>query len=162
MLSDKEKDMARYLAEVHNLANKGIKGRGKGHKVKRVYPPPQPPQQQQQPSSPSASPIGTTVDTAPYPMPLPNHHHNTAPQLPPMVSFYGLSNPAACIMNRPPPSAMLFGCGGLPLSLNTRDTTYAHYHSDGYADQSVQGPTPVLYVYKEEHEQELAFGDRLY
>ncbi len=96
--------MARYLAEVHNLANKGIKGRGKGRKVQRVvllHPPPHLPQQ----SFPSPSPIGT-----------PNHDHNTAPQLPPMTSFYGLVN----------------------------------------------WPAPVLYGYKEEHEEELAFGDRLY
>jgi hypothetical protein len=176
ILSEKEKAMALYLAEVHNLANKGIKGRGKGHKVERVlllHPPPHPPypqQLQQQQSFPSTSPIGTTVYAAPYPMPLPNHHHNTAPQLPPIAhsSFYGLSNPATCSMNRPPPTAMLSGYVGPPLSLNTRDTAYAHHrHHGAYADQlsdasSVRELTPVLYICKEEHGQELAFGDRMF
>jgi hypothetical protein len=62
---------------------------------------------------------------------------------------------------------MFFGCGGLPLSFNPRDTAYAHnYHHDAYADRlsdasSLYGPTPVRYV-MDEHGQELAFGDRLY
>ncbi|KAK3903208.1 hypothetical protein C8A05DRAFT_14816, partial [Staphylotrichum tortipilum] len=156
-LSDKEKDMARYLAEVHNLANKGIKGRGKGRKVKRVHLPPQPPQQQQQQqqSFPSTSAIGTAVYAAPRPMSLlvqgfPNHHHNTAPQL---SSFSDFNNPAGYRMNRPPPTAIVFGYGGPPLSLNTRDT-YSYHHGT-YTDQlSVYGPTSVLHVYKEEQEQE--------
>jgi hypothetical protein len=102
-------------------------------------------------------------------MPLPNHHYNTVPWLPPIadLSFYDLSNPAACSMNSPQPTAMLFGYGGPPLSLNIRDTAYAHHHHHGaYADQfsdesSVHEPTPVLYTYNEEHGQELAFADRL-
>jgi hypothetical protein len=141
MLSDKERDMARYLAEVHNLANKGIKGRGKGRKVKRVsllHPPPKPPQQQQQ-LFPSTSPIGTTLYAARYPMSLlaqasPYHHDNTAPRLPPTAHFSsGFGNPAACTMNRSS-AAMPFSYGGLPPSLNTPDTTYAYHPSDAYAD----------------------------
>jgi hypothetical protein len=81
MLSEEEKEMAKYLADVHNLANKGIKGRGKGRKVKRVmmlHPPqPQHHQQQQQLPSPDASPISTTsMHATPYhPMSLAPHHH---------------------------------------------------------------------------------------
>ena len=127
--------------------------------------PPQPPQPQQQQSFRSTSPIGTTVSVAPFLLVqgFPNHHHNTAPQLPPIAHFSasGFGNPAACIMNRPPPTAMLFRCGGLPgpLSLNTRDTAYAHYHHyDAYADHS-----DASSVYGAmEHGQDLAFGDRLY
>lgn len=55
MISDDDKEMAKYLSEVHNLANKGIKGRGKGRKVKRVMML-HPPQHQ---SSLSTSPIST-------------------------------------------------------------------------------------------------------
>ncbi|KAK4032837.1 hypothetical protein C8A01DRAFT_40706 [Parachaetomium inaequale] len=81
--------------------------------------------------------------------------------------FYGLSNPAAYSMNWPPPTAILWGYSGPPLSFNTQDTAYAHYHHyDAYADysdaSSVHGPMPVPYIYKEEHGQDLAFGDRLY
>ncbi|KAK4095784.1 hypothetical protein N658DRAFT_94956 [Parathielavia hyrcaniae] len=158
VLSESEKNMAAYLAEVHNLANKGIKGRGKGRKVKRVSHPPRPPHQQQQ-SFPSTSPIGTTVYAAPCPMPLPNHHYNTLPRLPPIAdpSLYGLSNPAACSMDWLPPTAMVFGYGGPPLSLNISNSASAHNHHHGaYADQfsdasSVHEPTPVLYTYNEEH-----------
>ncbi len=161
MLSEKDQDMARYLAEVHNLANKGIKGRGKGRKVKRIHLPPQPPQkQQQQPPSPSASPIGTTVDTAPYPMPLPNHHHNTAPQLP-LIAHPFFRNPAAYGMNLWSPTAMFFSYGDPLLSFNTRDTYYTHTDQLSNAS-SMHRPTPVLYVCEEEHKQGLAFGDRLF
>lgn len=69
VLSDKEKDMARSLAKVHNLANKGVKGRGKGRKLERVLP------HQQQPQL-------RKFCMAPYPMAHPNHHYSSLDGLP--------------------------------------------------------------------------------
>ncbi|KAK4134589.1 hypothetical protein BT67DRAFT_441753 [Trichocladium antarcticum] len=170
MLSEKEKALARYLAEVHNLANKGIKSRGKGRKVERV-PPPHPPHQQHQQllqqSSPSTSPIGTTVYAAPYPMAPCSRAFPTTTTTPHNSYHREHTPPFTASAIRPPPTAMLFGCAGPALPFNTRDTAYAYnYHHDAYADQlsdasSLYGPTPVLYV-KDEHGQELAFKDRLY
>ncbi|KAL2142365.1 hypothetical protein VTI28DRAFT_1257 [Corynascus sepedonium] len=84
------------------------KGHGKGHKVERVLlllPPPHPPHQQPQ-SSASTSPIGTTNSTLP---------------------LLGPQHTAACSINQPRPTAMLFGYGG-HLPLNTHDTAYTYYH----------------------------------
>lgn len=172
MLSEEEKEMAKYLAEVHNLANKGIKGRGKGRKVKRVlmlHPPQQP--------APAASPVSTTtVHASTYPMSLLPHglsHVHAPPPPPPQLQqqptahhglpYYGLSNPAAYSMSRPP-SNMLFGAN---MGMNTRDTYghggYSMLDSDQISDvSSVHGSTPVMHVYDEEHGRELAFGERLY
>ncbi|AEO56910.1 C2H2 transcription factor [Thermothelomyces thermophilus ATCC 42464] len=69
MISEEDKEMARYLVDVHNLANKGIKGRGKGRKVKRVLML-HPPQHQ---ASPSTSPVSATGHTGPYQMSLQPH-----------------------------------------------------------------------------------------
>ncbi|KAL1835914.1 hypothetical protein VTJ49DRAFT_5892 [Mycothermus thermophilus] len=161
LLSEEEKEMAKYLAEVHNLANKGIKGRGKGRKVKRVMMlhPPQPP-------SPSPSPVSAAspLDTSPYPVSLvshglPHHHHHhlshhhqhNIPPLPQTsaphgqhggLPFYGggLSNPAAYSMSRPPlpppppPAGMLYD-GGASLGVHTTTTprdAYTHHHG-GFA-----------------------------
>lgn len=38
MISEEERNIARYIAEVHNFANKGIKGRGVGRVVSRLLP----------------------------------------------------------------------------------------------------------------------------
>ncbi|KAK4152623.1 hypothetical protein C8A00DRAFT_16079 [Chaetomidium leptoderma] len=153
-LSEEEQEMARYIADVHNLANKGIKGRGKGRKVRRV-----------------TNPMNTTtVHANPYPMSLlqqglPNLR--APPQQPTMqqhgLPMYGLSNPAAYSMSRPP-NNMLFGGG---LAINTRDTYghggYGMLDSDQLSDaSSVHGSTPVMHMYEEEHARELAFGERLY
>lgn len=123
MLSPEDIEMAQYIAEVHNLANKGIKGRGKGRKVKRVtimhLPHEQQPQhhhhhhhqqqQQHQLPSPAPSPVATTIHTAgPCPLTLLPHglpnlnslpyqpHLQPAPQHHP---YYGFSNPAAYSMS---------------------------------------------------------------
>src|SRR5690242_8381424 len=69
MISEEDKEMAKYLGDVHNLANKGIKGRGKGRKVKRVLML-HPPQHQ---SSPATSSISATGHTGPYQMSLLPH-----------------------------------------------------------------------------------------
>jgi hypothetical protein len=169
-ISEEEKEMARYITDVHNLVNKGIKGRGKGCKVKRLtlLHPPQP--QSQQYSSPDSSPISPTAivhTAAPYPMTLLAHGlpnlHNTPPH--PTTAyhghhhhhhqaFYGLSNPAAYSMARPSAN-MIFGG---PLTINTRDAyghgAYGMLDPDQLSDaSSVHGSTPVM---------ELTFGERLY
>ncbi|KAL2166382.1 hypothetical protein VTG60DRAFT_2811 [Thermothelomyces hinnuleus] len=79
MISEEDKEMAKYLSDVHNLANKGIKGRGKGPKVKRVLTRP-PPQQQ---SAPATSPSITTTHTG---------HHQAAllPQQQQLPTYDGL------------------------------------------------------------------------
>ncbi|EAQ90425.1 hypothetical protein CHGG_02360 [Chaetomium globosum CBS 148.51] len=38
MISEEERNIARYIVEVHNFANKGIKGRGVGRVVSRLLP----------------------------------------------------------------------------------------------------------------------------
>ncbi|SPQ21086.1 cde855a6-0318-4496-a2f5-645bfa3dfa69 [Thermothielavioides terrestris] len=183
MITEEDKEMARYITEVHNLANKGIKGRGKGRKVKRLLPLPM------QPSSAAAAATTTTTTTSlsaataivhgnPYSMPpllphAPPHHLQAAPQ--PSAAhhghqhhhFYGLSNPAAYSMSRPSvSSAMLFGVG---LGINTRDVVHGHgaygmLDSDQISEaSSVHSPPPVMHhVYDDEHARELAFGERLY
>ncbi|KAK4127742.1 hypothetical protein N657DRAFT_224874 [Parathielavia appendiculata] len=174
MISEEEREMARYITEIHNLANKGIKGRGKGCKVKRVMLL-QPPQQQlQQLPSPASSPsTPTTVvhSAAPYSMSLlphglPNMHTPPQQQQTAAASVYhghhhqpfyhGLSHPAAYSMGRGPPPNMIFGG---PLTLNTRDA-YSHHGAYGMLDSdqlsdasSVHDSTPVM---------DLAFGERLY
>jgi hypothetical protein len=65
MISEEDKEMVKYLEDVHNLANKGIKGRGKGRKVQRLSMHQQHQQQQQ---------------------PQPTHHG---------LLYYDLSYPAA-------------------------------------------------------------------
>jgi len=181
MISEEDKEMAKYLGDVHNLANKGIKGRGKGRKVKRVLML-HPPQHQ---SSPATSPISATGHTGPYQVSLLPHafsHMHVAQQQQQQqqqqqhqqqqqqqqqqqpthhgLPYYGLSNPAAYSMSRPP--NMLFG----PLSINTREP-YGHggygMDSDQLSDaSSVHGSTPVMHGYEDEHGRELAFGERLY
>jgi hypothetical protein len=169
MISEEDKEMAKYLGDVHNLANKGIKGRGKGRKVKRVMML-HPPQQQ---SSPATSPISTDGHAGPYPMSLLphalSHLHMTQQQQQQQqqhqtmhhgLPYYGVSNPAAYSMSRPP--NMLFGS----LSINTREP-YGHggygMDSDQLSDaSSVHGSTPVMHTYEDEHGRELAFGERLY
>ncbi|KAK4148101.1 C2H2 transcription factor [Dichotomopilus funicola] len=174
MISDEDKEMAKYLTEVHNLANKGIKGRGKGRKVKRVMLV-HPPQQQ---SSPATSPISTSSEnSASYPMSaIPHsfshiqlaqqhhhqqqqqqqhyqHHQSTHSSLP----YYGPSNPSAYSMSRGP--NMLFGS----LSINTRDPYHYGMDSDQLSDaSSVHGSTPVMHTYEDEHGRELTFSERLY
>lgn len=167
--------MAKYLTEVHNLANKGIKGRGKGRKVKRVmlvHP-------TQQQSSPATSPISTSSeDGTSYPMsaiPHPfshiqlaqqhhhqqqqqqqqhyQHHQSTHSSLP----YYGPSNPSTYSMSRGP--NMLFG----GLSINTREPYHYGMDSDQLSDaSSVHGSTPVMHTYEDEHGRALSFSDRLY
>ena len=166
MISEEDKEMAKYLGDVHNLANKGIKGRGKGRKVKRVMMlhPPQPQ------SSPATSPINPDGHTGPYPMSLLphalSHLHMTQQQQQQHqavhhgLPYYGVSNPAAYSMSRPP--NMLFGS----LSINTREP-YGHagygMDSDQLSDaSSVHGSTPVMHTYEDEHGRELTFGERLY
>ncbi|KAL2196243.1 C2H2 transcription factor [Corynascus similis CBS 632.67] len=174
MISEEDKEMAKYLVDVHNLANKGIKGRGKGRKVKRVLML-HPPQHQ---TSPSTSPVSTIGHTAPYQMNLPTHpfphmhigqqqqqqqHQQQQQQQQPLahsIPYYGLSNPAAYSMSRSP--NMVFG----PLSINTRDP-YGHgvygMDSDQLSDaSSAHGSPHVMHAYEDEHGRELAFGERIY
>jgi hypothetical protein len=122
-ISEEEREMARYIIDVHNFANKGIKGRGKGCKVKRVnlVHPPQP-----QPQHHLSQAIVHT--TGPSPMSLPTHGLPTLPhhqlQHPTAAyhgqhyqAFYDLSNPVAYIMA--PPSANMLSGG--PLTNSTQD-----------------------------------------
>ncbi|AEO61005.1 hypothetical protein MYCTH_2310780 [Thermothelomyces thermophilus ATCC 42464] len=166
MVSEEEKEMARYVIEVHNLANKGIKGRGKGCKVKRVtllHPP-------QQHSLPASSPISITTasntstihSAAPYPMSplphgLPNMH--TPPQHLPMAmehdhqAIYGLNNLATYSIAGPPPHTVFGG----PVAISTHGVLYAPYsildsEQLRYAS-SVDGSTLVM---------DLPFGDRMH
>jgi hypothetical protein len=173
-ISEEEREMAKYIIDVHNLANKGIKGRGKGCKVKRVnlvHPPQPQPQHHLSPASSPISPTAIVHTAAPYPMSLlphglPNlhdtspHHHNhhqhstAAYHGHPHQALYGLSNPAAYSMARPSAN-MIFGG---PLTINTRDAyshgAYGMLDSDQLSDaSSVHGSTPVM---------ELTFGERLY
>jgi hypothetical protein len=169
MISEEDKEMAKYLGDVHNLANKGIKGRGKGRKVRRVLML-HPPQQQ---SSPATSPVSAIAGHAShYPMSLMPHtfshlhmaqQHQQQQQQQPLphhgLPYYGLSNPAAYSMSRQP--NMLFG----PLSINTREP-YGHggygMDSDQLSDASSVGSTPVMNPYEDEHGRDLTFGERLY
>ncbi|KAL2162652.1 hypothetical protein VTH06DRAFT_6488 [Thermothelomyces fergusii] len=184
MISEEDKEMARYLVDVHNLANKGIKGRGKGRKVKRVvmlHPP------QHQPS-PSTSPISApghagVFQTSLQPHAFPqlhvgqqqqqqhNHqqqqHHNQyhPQQQQPQpathgLPYYNLSNQAAYGTSRPP--SMLFG----PLSINTREP-YGHgvygMDSDQLSDaSSAHSSPPGMHPFEDDHGRGLAFGERLY
>jgi hypothetical protein len=157
MISEEDKEMARYIADVHNLANKGIKGRGKGRKVKRILPHPLP----QAPAIPHT--IITTSATH-CPMPLMSHglpHLQAPAQQQPAAPhghhFHGLSSPAGYSMSRP---------SSYPYGVN-RDAhghgSYGMLDSDQVSEaSSLHSPSPVMHVYGDEHDQELAFGERLY
>ncbi|KAK4241460.1 hypothetical protein C8A03DRAFT_41176 [Achaetomium macrosporum] len=160
MISEEDKEMARYIADVHNLANKGIKGRGKGRKVKRILPHPL----QQVPPATHSMITTSAARATHFPMPLMSHGlphaHAPPPQQPaaPLGQhFYDLSNPAAYSMSRP--SSYPYGV--------TRDAhgheSYGILDSDQMSEaSSLHSPSPVMHVYEDEHDRELAFGDRLY
>jgi hypothetical protein len=102
MISEEDKEMARYIADVHNLANKGIKGRGKGRKVKRIlrHPLPQAPATPHTVTTPSAThcamPLISHTHWLPY-LRAPPRHQDAAPH---GHQFHGLSSPAAYSMGR--------------------------------------------------------------
>jgi hypothetical protein len=151
MISEKEKEMARYIADVHNLANKGIKGRGKAGKVKRILPHPL----QQVPPTTTSIISTAAAHAAPYLMPLTSHglphFHTPPPQQPAAPQGHpssGFSNPAAYSMSQ------------------TRETSSLHppfpvMHFLTYVHQELAfGDQP--HVHKYEHDRELTFGGRLY
>lgn len=153
-LTTKEKELIKYLMSVHNNANKGIKGRGKGRKVKRIamsqpYPTPM--------ATPASSPI---YGHHPFSVAnLPHHGLPQLPQHPTTHTFHGLSNPAAYSMGRPP--HMHFGMG-----LPARDVHggYDMMHSDASSvGSSSQASSPMNHhMYEDEQERELVFADRMY
>ncbi|KAK4138736.1 hypothetical protein BT67DRAFT_369905 [Trichocladium antarcticum] len=106
-ITEEEQELIRYITSVHNNANKGIKGRGKGRKVKRIVLP-QPYQQQAHHGTPMPStspPSSSPVHANPYPFSLLPHslpQLHTAQQQQPMHHFHGLSSPAAYSMGRAP------------------------------------------------------------
>ncbi|KAK4118374.1 hypothetical protein N657DRAFT_628563 [Parathielavia appendiculata] len=135
MLSEEDKEMAKYLDDLYNLANKGIKGRGKGRKVMRVPI-----------TSPATSPINTAHAFSNW--------HIAQQQQP---TQQGLSNPVAHSLSGPP---MLFG----PLSNTREPSSHGGYgmDSDRLSDANrVHGSTLVIHAYEDEHGQELAFGVRM-
>ena len=119
-ITKEEKELIQYITSVHNNANKGIKGRGKGRKVKRIVLAQPYQQQQQQPHQ--TSPMPTTTSPAnsspihPYsmvllPHGLPQLHTSPPPQQQqPMHPFHhsGLSSSptaysSSSSMGRSPP-----------------------------------------------------------
>ncbi|KAL2165628.1 hypothetical protein VTG60DRAFT_4092 [Thermothelomyces hinnuleus] len=139
MISEEDKEMAKYLGDVHNFANKGIKGRGKGRKVKRVL----------DQSSPTPNPISRTGHIGPYQtslLPPAFCHsdiaqHSSSPRILPPASciaqqqrthhglpYYGLSNGAAYSMSELPDWDRLSDTSSA--SLNAGHARLEDEHSD--------------------------------
>jgi hypothetical protein len=152
-LSEEDKEMAKYLCDLYPHANKGIKGRGKGRKVKRlVLPCPQPE------LGPAADSASSNAAHTPYPMPLPHALPLMQMQTPQPThhphSFPGLSNPAAYSITR---SNMVgVGARGPHAGYGMMTSEETSVVANGQVSPS------SLALYEEDHGRELAFGDRMY
>ncbi|KAJ4302245.1 DNA-binding transcription factor [Collariella sp. IMI 366227] len=157
-LPEEERELLKHIRMVHNLANKGIKGRGKGRKVDVI------------PQPPSHQPIPMDVAPAMHHAPphysagfLPQHHN--LPQLhhaPPPAAFYGRPNPHQPVFNtmggRPP--AMHFD-GGFTARDMPLHGPYGMLDSDQLSDVS-SVPSPVMHSYEDIHGRDMGYGGRMY
>lgn len=165
-LTKEEMELIKYLMSVHNNANKGIKGRGKGRKVKRILPPQPYPSPM---SSPATSPVYGHNPFSVTPIthaPLPQLH--TPPPPPPQQPthpFHGLSSPPAYTMGGRHHTQMHFG---MPFH-HARDVVhggggYDMMESDVSSPAgSSQASSPMHHqMYEDEQERDLVFADRMY
>ncbi|KAL2127298.1 hypothetical protein VTI74DRAFT_10955 [Chaetomium olivicolor] len=139
LVTKKEKEIMKHIKIVHNLLNRGIKGRGKGRKVEVFSRP--------DPSHPPAAAIpmaAAAVHAAPYPTSLLPQHG--LPQL--TAPFYARPN-------------MHFGAAGFPPRDMPLHGPYGMLDSDQLSDVS-SVPSPVMHAYEDMQGREMAFGERMY
>ncbi|KAK3365932.1 hypothetical protein B0T24DRAFT_406456 [Lasiosphaeria ovina] len=146
-VSQADRDLWEYFANLYKNSNKGIKGRGKHRKVEPVAQlSPVPPT----PGYPSHSqtPLLSSCHGLPNVLHTPHSVHQSLP-------FQGLSHPAAYSMSR----------SNLLLNPSAREAHNGYEMIDAEnasVSSSGHGPSTHGPVYDEDHGRELAFGDRIY
>ncbi len=136
-LSPADLDMASYIMTVHNLANKGIKGRGKGRKVDRVV-------------------------TTPVPLPLPPPS-TTIPLL--HANQYPMTAAAYHPQHQQQQSHPFYPAYGAPAAATADVYVQVHHHHQGQLLPQQQPFHQRLMVVGGEGygvEGGLAFGERIY
>lgn len=133
-VSNEDKELWEYFANLYKNSNKGIKGRGKHHKVKLL---------------PQLSATGATVPHAHAPSfhGLPQILNTPQPFYQPLPP-HGMLNVAS------------YSRGRTHHYHNARDS-HGQYDMFETEDDSVAGSSASS-AYDEEHHRELAFGDRMY
>ncbi|KAK4219524.1 putative C2H2 transcription factor [Rhypophila decipiens] len=132
-VSDEDKELWAYFADLYKNSNKGIKGRGKHHKVKLL------PQ------------LSATSSMLPHSHAPPYHG---LPQI--------LNTPQPFYQSLPPHGMFniaSYGRGRTHHYSNGRDSQYDMFETE---DDSVTGSGASSTAYEDDHHREMAFSDRMY
>lgn len=149
-VSDQDRELWEYFANLYKNSNKGIKGRGKHHRVKRLTP------TSSTPASPSAAPFYSSQPQGNLSQIL--HHapsQATFPHPPHLHQYHGTTHLASFSLSRP----HLMGTHTHPRDVGGHG---GYDMFEGGEDESVIGSGSSTTAYEEDHGRELAFGDRMY
>lgn len=141
-VSDNDRELWEYFANLYKNSNKGIKGRGKHHRVKLLAP------------STPASPVAPQLYSFSHPQPhgLPPQIHHTQHGFQHPLPYHGTTHLDSFSSSR----QHLMG------THHQRDVHGLPYDMFEGEEDSVTGSGSSTTAYDEDHSRELAFGDRMY